>query len=104
MKTGIKISKRLIIVPSKSKNSPSLATSGQHRELTDCCRAKDAKAREMFEKVFPDIRKQRVQQERTDRAGTRGDTCRSEAEFAEIVVGLTEQVRLKSSSVYKREK
>ena len=31
------------------------------------------KARELFEKMFPDIRKQRVQQERTDRAGTRSN-------------------------------
>lgn len=54
-------------------------------------KAKDAKARELFEKVFPDIRKQRVQQERTDRAGTRGDSCRSDADFADIVDGLSEQ-------------
>ena len=32
----------------------------------------------MFEKMFPDIRKQRVQQERTDRAGTRSNQDQGE--------------------------
>ncbi|XP_041456607.1 nuclear receptor corepressor 1-like isoform X4 [Lytechinus variegatus] len=57
-------------------------------------RAKDAKAREFFEKQFPEIRKQREQQERFSRAGTRsnwGNIARSDAELAEIVDGLNEQ-------------
>uniref|UniRef100_H2YNT3 SANT domain-containing protein n=1 Tax=Ciona savignyi TaxID=51511 RepID=H2YNT3_CIOSA len=54
-------------------------------------KAKDAKTREFFEKLFPEIRKQREQQERVDRVGTRGDSCRSDADFAEIVDGLSEQ-------------
>ena len=55
-------------------------------------RTKEAKDREFFEKQFPEIRKQREQQERFTRSGTRGDACRSEADFNEIVDGLTEQV------------
>ncbi|XP_076800276.1 uncharacterized protein LOC143445222 isoform X4 [Clavelina lepadiformis] len=54
-------------------------------------KAKEAKTREFFEKIFPEVRKQREQQERMDRVGTRGDTCRSDADFAEIVDGLSEQ-------------
>nr|XP_026692214.1 nuclear receptor corepressor 2 isoform X2 [Ciona intestinalis] len=54
-------------------------------------KAKDAKTREYFEKLFPEIRKQREQQERVDRVGTRGDSCRSDADFAQIVDGLSEQ-------------
>ncbi|XP_071849876.1 uncharacterized protein [Apostichopus japonicus] len=57
-------------------------------------KAKDAKTREFFEKQFPEIRKQREQQERfSSRAGTRswGNIARSEAELAEIVDGLNEQ-------------
>jgi len=56
------------------------------------CRAKEAKTREYFEKIFPEIRKQREQQERVERVGTRGDSCRSDADFADIVDGLSEQV------------
>ena len=55
-------------------------------------RAKEAKTREFFEKLFPEVRKQREQQERVERVGSRGDTCRSDADFADIVDGLTEQV------------
>uniref|UniRef100_A0ABM0M4V2 Nuclear receptor corepressor 1-like n=1 Tax=Saccoglossus kowalevskii TaxID=10224 RepID=A0ABM0M4V2_SACKO len=58
-------------------------------------RAKDAKIREFYEKQFPEIRKQREQQERfTSRAGGRsnwGNIARSDAELAEIVDGLSEQ-------------
>ncbi|XP_022086194.1 nuclear receptor corepressor 1-like isoform X2 [Acanthaster planci] len=57
-------------------------------------KAKDAKVREYFEKQFPEIRKQREQQERFSRAGTRsswGNIARSDAELAEIVDGLNEQ-------------
>nr|XP_039271319.1 mucin-17-like isoform X1 [Styela clava] len=54
-------------------------------------KVKDAKVREFFEKQFPEIRKQREQQERFSRTGTRGDACRSEADFNEIVDGLSEQ-------------
>nr|CAB3264236.1 nuclear receptor corepressor 2 [Phallusia mammillata] len=54
-------------------------------------KAKEAKSRDFFEKLFPEVRKQREQQERIDRVGTRGDTCRSEADLAEIVDGLNEQ-------------
>ncbi|XP_071945276.1 uncharacterized protein [Antedon mediterranea] len=56
-------------------------------------KGKDAKAREYFEKQFPEIRKQREQQERFSRAGSRstwGNIARSDAELAEIVDGLNE--------------
>jgi len=61
--------------------------------LRGTTRAKEAKTREFLEKLFPEVRKQREQQERIDRHGTRGDACRSEADFAEIVDGLSEQVQ-----------
>ncbi|XP_070571465.1 nuclear receptor corepressor 1-like isoform X2 [Ptychodera flava] len=57
-------------------------------------RAKDARVREFYEKQFPEIRKQREQQDRFTRAGGRsnwGNIARSDAELAEIVDGLSEQ-------------
>lgn len=55
---------------------------------------KEAKLREFYEKVFPEIRKQREQTERFTRMGSRsnwGIVARSEAEFNEIVDNLNEQ-------------
>ncbi|KAI8489051.1 nuclear receptor co-repressor 1 [Branchiostoma belcheri] len=59
-------------------------------------KAKDAKVREFYEKMFPEIRKQREQQERFSRTGARGSgfaatVARSDAEMAEIMDSLSEQ-------------
>lgn len=53
-------------------------------------KAKEAKNREFFEKVFPELRKQREDKERFNRVGSR---VKSEADFEEIVDGLQEQVK-----------
>lgn len=51
-------------------------------------KAKDAKHRELFEKVFPELRKQREDKERFNRVGAR---IKSEADLEEIMDGLQEQ-------------
>jgi len=51
-------------------------------------KAKEAKNREFFEKVFPELRKQREDRERFNRVGAR---IKSEAELEEIMDGLQEQ-------------
>ncbi|XP_018902999.2 uncharacterized protein Smr isoform X4 [Bemisia tabaci] len=51
-------------------------------------KAKEAKNREAFEKVFPELRKQREDRERFNRVGAR---IKSEADIEEIVDGLQEQ-------------
>ncbi|XP_055538502.1 nuclear receptor corepressor 1 isoform X2 [Wyeomyia smithii] len=51
-------------------------------------KAKDAKNREFFEKVFPELRKQREDKERFNRVGSR---IKSEADLEEIMDGLQEQ-------------
>lgn len=52
-------------------------------------KAKEAKNREFFEKVFPELRKQREDKERFNRVGSR---IKSEADLEEIMDGLQEQV------------
>ncbi|XP_048583082.1 uncharacterized protein LOC116603357 isoform X3 [Nematostella vectensis] len=57
-------------------------------------RAKEARVRDFYEKIFPEIKKQREQAERFSRMGSRsswGIVARSEAEFNEIVDNLNEQ-------------
>ncbi|XP_018427583.1 PREDICTED: nuclear receptor corepressor 1-like, partial [Nanorana parkeri] len=59
-------------------------------------KAKESKTREYYEKQFPEIRKQREQQERFQRVGQRGGglsatIARSEHEISEIIDGLSEQ-------------
>ncbi|XP_053130830.1 nuclear receptor corepressor 1-like isoform X2 [Hemicordylus capensis] len=59
-------------------------------------KAKETKTREYYEKQFPEIRKQREQQERFQRVGQRGGglsatIARSEHEISEIIDGLSEQ-------------
>lgn len=49
---------------------------------------KVAKNRELFEKVFPELRKQREEKERFSRVGAR---VKSDAEMEEIMDGLQEQ-------------
>jgi nuclear receptor co-repressor 1 len=54
-------------------------------------KARLQKARQFYEKEFPEIKKQREQQERFDRLGSRSaGFARSEAEFEEIVDNLNE--------------
>lgn len=53
-------------------------------------KAKEAKNREFFEKVFNELRKQREDKERFNRVGSR---IKSEADLEEIMDGLQEQVR-----------
>lgn len=52
-------------------------------------KAKEAKNREFFEKVFTELRKQREDKERFNRVGSR---IKSEADVEEIIDGLQEQV------------
>lgn len=52
-------------------------------------KAKEAKNREFFEKVFTELRKQREDKERFNRVGSR---IKSEADLEEIMDGLQEQV------------
>ncbi|KAG7268977.1 hypothetical protein CRUP_004248, partial [Coryphaenoides rupestris] len=59
-------------------------------------KAKDSRTREYYERQFPEIRKQREQQERFQRVGQRGTSlsatiARSEHEISEIIDGLSEQ-------------
>nr|XP_031541818.1 nuclear receptor corepressor 1 [Vicugna pacos] len=59
-------------------------------------KARESKTREYYEKQFPEIRKQREQQERFQRVGQRGaglsaTIARSEHEISEIIDGLSEQ-------------
>ncbi len=56
-------------------------------------RCKEAKNREIFEKVFPELRKQREDKERFSRVGSR---IKSDADLEEIMDGLHEQVMLHS--------
>lgn len=51
-------------------------------------KAKESKNREFFEKVFPELRKQREDKERFNRVGAR---IKSEADLEEIMDGLQEQ-------------
>lgn len=51
-------------------------------------KAKETKNREFFEKVFPELRKQREDKERFNRVGAR---IKSEADLEEIMDGLQEQ-------------
>ncbi|XP_050519955.1 uncharacterized protein LOC126893623 isoform X3 [Daktulosphaira vitifoliae] len=51
-------------------------------------KSKEAKHRELFEKVFPELRKQREDKERFNRVGAR---IKSEADLEEIMDGLQEQ-------------
>lgn len=58
-------------------------------ETTIKRKTKEAKNREFFEKVFPELRKQREDKERFNRVGSR---IKSEADVEEIIDGLQEQV------------
>lgn len=57
-------------------------------EATQKRKSKEAKNREFFEKVFPELRKQREDKERFNRVGAR---IKSEADLEEIMDGLQEQ-------------
>ena len=51
---------------------------------------RDAKARALYEKIFPELRKQREDKERDHRLGTRG-AVRSEADIEDVIERLQEQ-------------
>ena len=51
---------------------------------------REAKSRELYEKIFPELRKQREDKERDHRLGTRG-TVRSEAEVEDVIERIQEQ-------------
>ncbi|XP_029663712.1 protein split ends-like isoform X2 [Formica exsecta] len=57
-------------------------------EATQKRKSKETKNREFFEKVFPELRKQREDKERFNRVGAR---IKSEADLEEIMDGLQEQ-------------
>ncbi|KAJ8403831.1 hypothetical protein AAFF_G00346990 [Aldrovandia affinis] len=68
----------------------------EHMENNPRRKAKDSRTREYYERQFPEIRKQREQQERFQRVGQRGSglsatIARSEHEISEIIDGLSEQ-------------
>lgn len=72
----------LIAPPNPNRSSsPQVENSKKHKE-------KVAKNRELFEKVFPELRKQREEKERFSRVGAR---VKSDAEMEEIMDGLQEQ-------------
>jgi len=52
---------------------------------------KEAKARELYEKIFPELRKQREDKERDHRLGTRGGAVRSEADIEDVIERLQER-------------
>ena len=56
---------------------------------------RDAKARELYEKIFPELRKQREDKERDHRLGTRG-AVRSEADIEDVIERLQEQEVIKN--------
>ena len=51
---------------------------------------REAKGRELYEKNFPELRKQREDKERDHRLGTRG-AVRSEADIEDVIERLQEQ-------------
>ena len=51
---------------------------------------REAKSRELYEKNFPELRKQREDKERDHRLGTRG-AVRSEADIEDVIERLQEQ-------------
>ena len=51
---------------------------------------REARARELYEKIFPELRKQREDKERDHRLGTRG-AVRSEADIEDVIERLQEQ-------------
>ena len=51
---------------------------------------REAKCREMYEKMFPELRKQREDKERDARLGTRG-IVKSDADFEDVIERLQEQ-------------
>lgn len=60
-------------------------------------KAKEAKHRELFEKVFPELRKAREDKERFNRVGAR---IKSEADLEEIMDGLQEQEVILYNKLY----
>ena len=60
----------------------------ERAESTQKRKTKEAKNRDFFEKVFPELRKQREDKERFNRVGAR---IKSEADLEEIMDGLQEQ-------------
>jgi hypothetical protein len=64
-------------------------------ENTPKKKAQEAKKRELFEKVFPELRKQREDKERFSRVSR----IKSDADLEEIMDGLHEQVSLRHSLV-----
>merc|ERR1719431_2245516 len=51
---------------------------------------REGRSREMYEKIFPELRKQREDKERDNRLGSRG-VVRSEADFDDVMERLQEQ-------------
>jgi hypothetical protein len=51
---------------------------------------KEGRSRELYEKIFPELRKQREDKERDHRLGTRG-AVRSEADIEDVIERLQEQ-------------
>ena len=62
---------------------------------------RDAKSRELYEKIFPELRKQREDKERDHRLGTRG-AVRSEADIEDVIERLQEQEVSKQKKMSKQ--
>ena len=73
-----------------SKKMLSWSKKAERMENSKKRKEKEAKFRELYEKIFPELKKQREDKERDHRLGTRG-TVRSEADMEDVIERIQEQ-------------